>query len=268
MNRDNWDPARARLNMARDLREIEQLYGGLSEEAEHHAADHEFPGGEAMNLLGPAASMTGWQEVFEQIEESEGDLRYADDQVAQHHVRLVVGDWEERVRQWRDQPTGLRVTVPRSVDYLRRNLTWIVDHFDPAPVMAREIAQCRRALENVLREGDRFDTSAAACFRVLPDAPVDENGKELPCGGRLVRRTLERRSCPHVDRAIEMSKGVVDPITVLRRTLIAFPEDEAEHRKCDQGGRDDLYECVACGGYYTEAEYWLAVKEHYEREAG
>lgn len=266
--REDWDADRARLDMARDLREIGQLYGGLSDEAVNLAADSELPGGEAMNLLGPAASMTGWQEIFEQLEEADGDLRYVDDQVAQRHVLLVLGDWEERVRAERDQPTDLRATVPRAIDYLRKNLGWITEHFDPAPVMSREIHQCRRALENVLHEGVRYDTSAAACFRVLPGAEVDESGKPRPCGGRLVRRTLERRSCPHVDRAIEMSKGVVDPVTVLRQTLLAFPEDEQGHRACDQGGRDDLYECVSCGGYYTEAEYWLAVKEHYEREAG
>jgi len=254
------------VRIAQDLREIEQLYRGLGDEATHHAADHEIPGGEAMNLLGPAANLAHWQEIYDSIEADEGDLRYVDDQVAQHHVLLVLGDWEDQVRSERDQPTGLRVTVPRAVDYLRRSLDWIVEHFDAARAMSREIHQCRRALENVLHEGVRFDTSAAACFRVPPDAEPDKDGITWPCGGRLVRRTLDRRDCPHVARAIEMSKGVIDPLTVLRRMLMMFPEDEAEHRGCDQGGRDDVYECASCGGYYTEAEYWLAVKEHYERE--
>lgn len=259
----NWDAERARVRIARNLREIESLWRDMSDEAIEHASDREMPGGEALNQAAPAASPEAWERVFEQIEQAGGDTRYASDQVSARHAHLVVGDWEEKVRHERDQPTGLRSTVPRAVDYLRKNIDWIVVHLDDAPFMDRELSACVAMLENILGAGTRFDTSAAACFKDVGDPTAAK-----VCGGRLVRRTLQRRDCIHVDRAIAMAKGVADPVTVLRQTLAAFPEDELAHRSCDQGGRDDIYQCRDCGGFYTEAEYWLAVRQYYEQVSG
>lgn len=258
------DTDRLRLAIAQDLREIAQLYTHLDDEAIHHADDQEFPGGEALNLAAPAATTANWQDVFDQLEASGEDLRYANDQVAERHVLLVLGDWEDRIRHERSQPTRLRVTVPRAVDYLRGSLGWITEHFNDADLMARELRSCRAALENVLSDGVRHDASAAACFRDT----LGEDGSAAVCGGRLVRYTLDRDDCRHAAAAADSAKGVLDAADVLRRMLREFPELEREHRSCDQGGRDDVYRCQRCGGYYTEAEYWLAVKQHYEQVAG
>jgi hypothetical protein len=52
------------------------------------------------------------------------------------------------------------------------------------------------------------------------------------------------------------------------RELLSHAEYATAHKGCDQGGRDDVYRCRRCGRYYTTSEYWLAVKDHYERQAG
>lgn len=263
MSEHEWNSVAARTRMARNLREILQLSESLADEATEHPNDREFPGGEAMNLLGPAASMAEWERIFDEIESGGGDTSYASLQEGQRHPRLVLGDWEERVRHERAQPSGLRMTLRRSADYLLGSLDWAITHFDGAPVMDRELSEVVSMLENVLHDGVRHDSSAAACFKDIgtPDHPDI-------CGGKLVRRTLVRRDCEHAARAIDMAKGVSDPVTVLRQTLLAFPEDAKAHESCDQGGRDDVYRCRDCGGFFTEAEYWLCVKQHYERQAG
>ena len=259
----SWNPVNARVSMARNLREIEEMCDRLDSEDIEHPNDRELPGGEALNLAGPAANLEAWEHRFGTIERTGGDTRYGNDQVSPLHPLIVVGDWAEKVRAERGGSSDLRITVSRAVSYLTKNLVWIVDEFEDAPAMDHELKACVLMLENVLHDGTRSDASATACFK-------DVGTKDEPrlCGGRLVRRTLQRRDCVHVARAIDMAKGISDPVMVLRQTLLAFPEDERAHRSCDQGGRDDIYRCRDCDGFYTEAEYWLAVKQQHERQAG
>jgi hypothetical protein len=263
-----------KIKIARDLRSILELCENLGDEAIEHPNDREMPGGEALNLVGPAANLSEWEQKYEDAEaraiaDKQAMPKYANDQESELHPRLLLGWWSEIVRAERGQPTGLKITVERAADYLRDSLTWMADtdsdgrpNFMPIDVLAADLAKCRSMLENVLKDGTRNDTGAAACFNDIGGVDVKI------CGGTLVRRTLQRRDCEHVDRAIAMAKGVSDPVTVLRQTLINFPEDELAHRSCDQGGRDDIYRCRDCEKYYTEAEYWLAVREHHEKEAG
>lgn len=214
--------------------------------------------------LGPVSLTADWQARFDEAEESGDDTMYANDQVAERHLLIVLGDWSENVRAERNEQTGLRITVERAADYLRSRLSWIVEHFDAAPLMAAELSNCRSALENLLRDGVRHDWDATACLQVR----TDEAGESVACGGSLMRRTLERRDCKHAKAAIESAKGLLDPARVLRRLLIEFPDLALEHRRCDQGGRDDVYQCASCGAFYDSTEYWNAVRAAYERRAG
>lgn len=258
-----WNPNQIRLNVARDLRDIVEMCGRLDDEAVEHPNDRELPGGEALNLAGPAASLEAWDNRFGTAERNGADTRHGSDQESPLHPLLVVGDWSEKVRHERGDGTDLRVTVDRAAAYLRSHLGWCIDEFDDVGAMAHELRACVLMLENVLNDGTRSDASATACFKDV--GHIDE---PRLCGGRLTRRTLQRRDCEHVDRAIDMAKGISDPVVVLRQTLLAFPEDEKAHQGCDQGGRDDVYRCRDCDGFYTEAEYWLAVKQQHEKEAG
>lgn len=253
----------SRNDMAGDLSSIVRMSDQLDAEAIEHPTDREMPGGEALNLAGPASSLEAWEHRFATVEWMGGDTRYGSDQVSQLHPLIVLEDWAEKVRHERGDSTDLRATVGRAASYLRTNLDWIIEEFNDVGPMASELGACVSMLENVLKDGTRNDTSATACFKDIGTMDEPET-----CGGRLIRRTLERRDCEHVDRAIAMSKGIADPVMVLRQTLLAFPEDEIAHKACGQGGRDDVYRCRDCRGFYTEAEYWLAVREHHEREAG
>lgn len=262
--------------IARDLREIVDLWGSLFDEAVHRASDRShIPGGDAMVMMGPAASMEQWEELVNEAEQMfyEGLAPWItldDSDADPAPPLLVLGKWDEIVRRERGNSSMQRVSVESAARYLSRSLHWITGedmlgrpYFLPAENMAQDLAELRSRLEAVLHDGIRHDRSAAACFK-----DVGTPAEPKMCGGQLVRRTLDRHDCPHVERALRMAKGKADPVEVLRQTLIAFPEDEAAHRECDQGGRDHVYRCQRCRGFYTEAEYWLAVRTHYERQAG
>ena len=261
------DDLRLRNDLATVLRAIVDLYGNLEDEAAHRYASKDMPGGDALVMLGPAANLAAWENQIDTAERLYFEGRAAwieldDLDTDPAPPLLVLASWVDIIREERGQPTDLRATVKREADYLVRSLDWIVENFLPVDELARDLSALRGRLEAVLKDGTRFDTSATACFK---DDDEAETGR---CGGQLVRRTLQRRDCLHVARAIDMSKGAADPVIVLRRMLLAFPEDEAEHKRCDQGGRDDVYRCRKCEKFYTESEYWLAVREHYERQAG
>lgn len=259
-----FNPERALTSMAQDLTEIVRLYGELHEEAESRASHKGIPGGDALVYLGPVSLTNDWQARFDAAEESGDDTMYANDQVAERHLLIVLGDWSENVRAERGEQTALRITVERAADYLRKVLPWIVEEYDAAPMMASELRGCRTALENLLHDGVRHDWDATACLQVR----TDEAGESVACGGSLMRRTLERRDCKHAKAATDSAKGPLDPAKVLRRLLSDYPELAMEHRRCDQGGRDDVYQCASCGAFYDSTEYWNAVRAAYERRAG
>lgn len=263
-----------RLNIAQDLREVKQLCLELRVEAWHRSADKVMPGGDALVMIGPVANMGDWEErvayaEFRYFADRADWVELDDDDTDPEPPLLLLAHWEDLVRAERGTPTDLRATIERAADYLYDSLDWMLsfDEYGDARFLAvddfaRRLSQMRARLEAVLKEGTRFDTSAAACFKDDKESPTNR------CGGKLMRRTLQRRDCKHVERALLMAKGKADPVEVLRQMLMAFPEDEAEHKTCDQGGRDDVYRCYKCHGFYTEEEYWLAVREHYERQAG
>lgn len=256
-----------RLRLAIDLREIETLALELHTQALNSPNARDFPGGTALHMLGPAASIAEWEAQYEAVEAAE---RWDADGVDHWAKRPKLdpatyqGDDNEQPlnvleswsRIWREefgQPTDLKATISREIDYLRKIIDRVcaVTEFDemqyPAVFeMAAELKQLRRRMEDVTHEGDRIDTDAAPCFR------VDMLG--IRCGGTLARVNLKPRRCAHT--AMGASALALDGVA------------SKAHKECDQGGRDDLYRCLDCEKIYTPAEYWLAVREHMEREAG
>lgn len=194
-----WDPNKVRLQMARDLREIVRLWRLLGEEAAEHSNDREMPGGEAMNYLGPAANVEAWQHRYDAVEAAAlatdaafetklGGHDYAPDQIAEQHPLLVLATWEDVVREERDQPTDLRATVERAADYLRGSLDWMLGvndwgdlNFLGIDALAADLRKCRRALEDVTKEGDRAEVSRVWC---VAEACV-------PARPRLIRKVTD-----------------------------------------------------------------------------
>lgn len=152
---DNWDADKVRIQVARDLRAIVELYGQLPAEAEHRGD----PTGEAVLLLGNVGNV----EAFGWKIDAAKDASHAADQV-ELDALFVLGSWEEVVREERDQPSDLRARVDRAADYLRGSVDWMLSddqhgnmRFLGVDQMATELAAVRNHLENVLKAGDRSD---------------------------------------------------------------------------------------------------------------
>lgn len=262
-----FDAAKLRIALARDLREIETLALELHTQALASPNARDFPGGTALHMLGPAAPIAVWEAQYEATEAAErwddngGDrwakrpkLDPATYQGDDNEQPLnVLESWTRIWRETFDQPTSLKATISREVDYLRKVIDRVCEADEFAePVhpavfeYAAELRTLRRRMEDVTHEGDRIDTDAAPCFQLDPDG--------VQCGGTLARVNLRPRPCIHTEAGVNAL--ALDPAAV------------TAHRRCDQGGRDDLYRCLRCEKKYTTTEYWLAVSENHERQAG
>lgn len=283
MSDKRWDPNKVRVAVARDLRAIESLAAELHWQMYATTRDGEpgsgkMLGGDALHALSPVAPVADWEAQYEAYEEAaitsdvplrsnHGGHDYAADQFEDHPLNELER-WTRVIREERNQPTGLKATISREVDYLSKNLAWMTRtsiHDEPEWPEVFEIKADLRAvvqwMESLLSMGSRLDRSATACLRV-----VNAGGKT--CGGQLVRRTLRRRTCEHVDLATKIAEWLGAPVSDSLRALLWYRPDMAKtHKDCDQGGRDDVYRCLECEQTYTSAEYWLAVKSGYEREA-
>lgn len=152
---EGWNPDRVRVQVARDLRAIVEMYEKLPE----HAEAEGDPTGEAVLLLGHVANV----EAFGYRLDAAKDTSHAADQV-ELDALFVLASWEEVVREERDQPTDLRATVQRAADYLRESTTWMLSEdehgnmrFLAIDQMLTDLHVVRSHLENVLKDGIRAD---------------------------------------------------------------------------------------------------------------
>lgn len=142
---------------ADDLTHIERMYGLLIPEAVVKGVTSE-----AAQLAGPAIDTADDIEAYKHRQLSIALGRIAGDVEA--HGRdpvTVLGWWDIAFREDYDQPTSLRVTVARSVAYLKATLPRIAQ--DPTqdwPVFAAEVHACRTHLEAVLHDGEQVERGA------------------------------------------------------------------------------------------------------------
>ena len=166
-----------RLKIARELTTITTLYADLHTEALHRPANSAglyIPGGDALNMLGPAANLTEWDEQVEAAEwqyftrKALGKpaqwLDIADMDSDPPPPLLVLAWWEDRIRQARNQPTDLRATIGRATDYIRGQLDWIVDEYLDADFLLRDLRQLRLRMESILHEGIRPDRGVPCMY--------------------------------------------------------------------------------------------------------
>lgn len=185
MTSERWNPDRVRVQVARDLRAIAELYEQLPE----HAQAVGDPDGEAVLMLGPVAN----PEAFNYRMDAAPDTSHAADQF-EADLLFMLATWEDMIRDERDQPTDLRATVPRAVDYLLSSLDWCLSNDEHGNLrflgidkMADNIAKAKARLENLLHAGDRSDRGAPC----------------LQCGTALVKEwagTQEKPEPPENDR--------------------------------------------------------------------
>lgn len=184
------DALKARIAIAKHLRTIEELALGLHAQALNTPNAKDFPGGTALHMLGPAASIAAWEAQYEATEEAErwdsaGNDRWANQPKLDpatyqgddnEHPLNVLCFWTRVVREDREQPTGLSPTISREIDYLRGQLDWICqsdEYGDPEWPMCFEMQDDLRGLvrrmEDVLHEGERRDygVECLSCDRKL-----------------------------------------------------------------------------------------------------
>lgn len=169
-----WNPDQVRLQMARDLREIETLYGLLREQAAARAGDPDMPGGAAMVLLGPGVNV----EAFGYRELSVALGRPVTAWVEQrlnHDIEpplSFLASWSDIVRDERGHQRRSTARISAEVDYLRKNLDWMVDFdedgdavFIQVDAFADGLHDVRRTLESVLYAGERTERIRARCCK-------------------------------------------------------------------------------------------------------
>jgi hypothetical protein len=194
-----------RLRLAIDLREIETLALELHTQALASPNARDFPGGTALHMLGPAASIAEWETQYEAVEAAErwdddGSDRWAKQpkldpatyQGDDNEQPLnVLESWSRIWREEFDQPTSLKATISREVDYLRKVIDRVCEeneYREPAhPAvfeMAAELRVLRRRMEDVLHFGIRPDLSKAKCTRCEPAPRLHREWTADPPGWR------------------------------------------------------------------------------------
>ena len=172
----DWNPDKVRLNIARDLREVRQLFRGLRTEAINRAGDPKMPGGDAMVLLVPGANVEafGYAQLSAIFGRTPEDSIECDDM--EPPLSFLAG-WSDIVRDRRDQPTGLGATIDREADYLLGSLDFMlsIDEYGDMVFIevedfAEGLSRVRRRLEDVLRDGHRAIRIKAEC-KSCADAP-------------------------------------------------------------------------------------------------
>lgn len=169
-----------RLDIARDLSGIEDMYTRLRSEAINRAGDPDIPGGAAMVLLGPGADVEAWGYI--QLSSIFGRLsidKEEQDRIERDGIEpplSFLASWADIVREERGQePSNRRARIGDEIRYLRSAIDWMISVDDegepwwlPVDDFATRLHQVRRTLENVLHEGDRPERINARCNQPSP----------------------------------------------------------------------------------------------------
>lgn len=182
-----------RVVIAQRLSEIVRLCGALRVQAWHCHDDKDIPGGDALVMIGPVATMSVWEEQIERAEDAYFDglapwLAVEDRDSDPTPPLLVLAGWEDVVRDEREQPTRRRATIDGAVTYLRHQLDWLVGDddvsgeplFPAVDALVRDLGRLQTRLENVLHDGIRLDRGVPCmtCGTLLVKVwGVDATGK-------------------------------------------------------------------------------------------
>lgn len=171
-----------------DLRTIAAMCDALPAEVIHRGIESE-----AMVLLGPVADPEAWGHIDASVRVGRLPAGYIDAADNDRHALIVLGTWEMVWRDHLDQPTALKATLPRLVDYLDRQLhIMAAEPYVPFEDFARDLRGCRSHLEAVLHDGEQRDTGAPCMTCEIPLRR--EWGKLVTADGWRCPRCREWRS--------------------------------------------------------------------------
>lgn len=187
---------RAVVKVARDLREMENLYQALLVQAIHHARARidgtSLPGGEAMVALGPVGSPEQWQEWVTSDEYHHFAVCPKLDHTRCHFAERVDDEdgiepplqtllfWSEQWRIEHGYPLESRPTITSEVRFLRWALEWAWRSLPEWADFERDVEDARKRLENLLMAGERAERGAPCLYETCK-------------GARLVRKLVPKR---------------------------------------------------------------------------
>jgi hypothetical protein len=155
------------------LRELVDLYATLPDEAQTRGVNSE-----AANLHGPAADAEAfaWRRAARALRDNVLLSTLEPDD--EHHPLSVLGRWVALFGESYNEPTNLKLTVTRAVDYLDRRLARFANDPDQDwRQFATEIRRCKTHMESVLHDQGMGDPANIGCFE---------------CGAGLERRLTDR----------------------------------------------------------------------------
>lgn len=168
-----WNPGNLGAQIGGDLTLIADMFDALRDEAQTRHSDREFPGGDAMVLLGPGADVEAFG--YRQISAMVGRINEEDVVIPLKRdlepPLSFLASWTDTIRQQREQPTQLRATISREIDYLRGSIEWmfsIDDDGQPRFIQVDELAaglsRVRRRMEDILKDGSRAEFTRVNCI--------------------------------------------------------------------------------------------------------
>lgn len=168
--------------VARDLSAIVELHERLASQAEHQASHALMPGGLAMVALGDVANMEAWenrQQATERYAKAYTSVVDEDPDEAWSAFQLLEF-WSEQWRREHGAEYGTRPTITTEANFIRWALDWAWQNEPAWDDFARDMAQAKTRLENILAAGERSERGVPCLY--------DE------CkGSRLVRKMQPKR---------------------------------------------------------------------------
>lgn len=204
MSDNQWDSTKARLSIAVDLSEIVRMFAALKLEAVNRAGDPDIPGGMAMVLLGPGADVEafGYAQMSELMGRTHKRVWLPNKGDVEPPLSYLAS-WNDIIRDARGiEPSTKRALLMDEVESIRHALDWMLsvnDDGEPWFMQVEDFAdglrKVRRAMENVLHDGERQEWINAKC------RACDKHPRLIREPGPLEDGSLDNYRCPNCDRS-------------------------------------------------------------------
>lgn len=278
-------------DVRQDISQIAALTDRMLPEAMYRGVNSE-----AAHLEGPTADPNAWRQrrrygYRDVVETKRSGETFRPDVIGEDHPLWVLGTWDLLVTEHYGHHRTQRVTVTTAASYLKANLTDLAqDREFPFEELAREVRQCRGHLEDVLRDGERYDKGALCPMCGKAELVKDSGARQSKgcgCGPRPALRHAEhgRCDCPFALRLETQEDGTQaavrvydydgeepDPGHIHTRPDLSCvacrreAEWETRHAEHVQDApNDDRWQCPRrdCNGSYTEHDYRTKVEAVY-----
>jgi hypothetical protein len=221
-----------------------------STEGSRSVGSRDFPGGDALVLLGPSAARADLDAVYAYRYQAGLSIDHRSDEYPTdlRPVAGVLARWEAAWREELNQPTGLTSTLSRSVDYLMAHLHQAAGR-PTFTLFITDIAENLRRLEDVLYDGERPERTRVPCWEcgvrlvhIYGSTEDDDHWVCPACGERYDRGRYDRAKHDHLasvgaeryvsvtDAAAAVGRPVQTVRTWIRRGLVSTQRNPVSGR--------------------------------------